>query len=229
MERELPEGWVEVEVSEVFDVRDGTHDSPKYNESGFALVTSKNIKNGLIDLYNVNYISEEDYLEINKRSKVDKGDLLFSMIGTIGNSALITEEPNYAIKNVALFKPINEVKSKFLGYYLNAPKVQDKMLKEAKGTTQKFVGLGYLRTFPLILPPLAEQKRIVAKLDEAFQHLDTLRARLERIPELLKNFRQSVLTQAVTGKLTKDWREENSDIESAQELLNRIRAERIKK
>ncbi|AEI49711.1 restriction endonuclease subunit S [Runella slithyformis] len=209
MENELPEGWELTKLSQVFDVRDGTHDSPKYVDIGFQLVTSKNLKNGQIDLTNVNYISENDFVEINKRSKVDKGDLLFSMIGTIGSLAVITEEPMFAIKNVALFKPICEVSTFFLAYYLNNPLVKDKMLKEAKGSTQKFVGLGYLRDLSIPLPPLAEQKRIVAKLDAAFGHLETLKTSLNRIPELLKKFRQNVLTQAVTGKLTEGWREEN--------------------
>ncbi|WP_338874896.1 restriction endonuclease subunit S [Spirosoma sp. SC4-14] len=211
MENELPEGWIETSLTEVFDVRDGTHDSPKYTESGYQLVTSKNIKNGQIDVNDINYISEKDFLEINKRSKVDKGDLLFSMIGTIGNSAIVAAEPVFAIKNVALFKPKSQVLANFLAYYLNSPLVKDKMLKEAKGTTQKFVGLGYLREFPFPLPPLAEQTRIVAKLDAAFAHLGTLKTSLARIPELLKKFRQTVLTQAVTGKLTeadiKRWEE----------------------
>lgn len=206
----LPNGWELVTISDFFDVRDGTHDSPKYLQNGgFPLITSKNIKSGEIDLKNVNYISRNDYEEINKRSQVDIGDLLFSMIGTIGSMALVNDQPSYAIKNVALFKPLGVVKSRFLQFYLKSPQVIKKMEDEAKGTTQKFVGLGYLRGFPFLLPPLNEQKRIVEKLDKLFAHLETLKARLERVPELLKQFRQSVLTQAVTGKLTEDWREEN--------------------
>src|SRR5690606_20776928 len=86
------------------DVRDGTHDSPKYVESGFPLVTSKNITGKGLDVHNVKYISQEDFDAINKRSKVDVGDILFAMIGTIGFPTVIPDEPNYAIKNVALFK-----------------------------------------------------------------------------------------------------------------------------
>ncbi len=198
---ELPKGWVEIAISDVFDVRDGTHDSPKYQEDGFPLVTSKNIKGGLLNLDNVNFISEKDYIEINKRSRVDVNDLLFSMIGTIGSSYLVVEQPNWAIKNIALFKPKYGIGSKFLKAYLMSPQVVNRMLKEAKGTTQKFVGLGYLRSFNFPLPPLAEQERIVEKLDALFASLDVIKDKLDRIPELLKNFRQQVLTQAVTGKL----------------------------
>ena len=96
-------------LGEVFEVKDGTHDSPQYlsDKSGYPLVTSKNIKHGKLVLDDCNYISEEDYLKINKRSKVDIHDIIMPMIGTIGNPCLITEEPIYAIKNVALFKPKN--------------------------------------------------------------------------------------------------------------------------
>jgi len=98
------EGWVEKKLGDAYDVRDGTHDSPKYQDNGFPLITSKNLKNDLITLDKIKYISESDYIDINKRSKVDIGDVLFAMIGTIGNPVVIRDKPDFAIKNVALFK-----------------------------------------------------------------------------------------------------------------------------
>ena len=95
--------WVVKKLGEVYDVRDGTHDSPKYVKEGYALITSKNLKNDSLNYDNVNYITEQDYISINKRSKVDVGDVLFAMIGTIGNPIVIKDEPDFAIKNVALF------------------------------------------------------------------------------------------------------------------------------
>lgn len=165
--------WEEKKLSEVYDVRDGTHDSPKYVSEGYPLVTSKNLKNNSIDLSNVKYISQEDYDSINRRSNVEIGDILFAMIGTIGNPVLIEQESNYAIKNVALFKKKDlEQDPKFLTYYLGFEKTLDKMISEAKGATQKFVGLTYLRNFKIPLPPLPEQQRIVAKLDGLFAKID---------------------------------------------------------
>ena len=68
--------------SEIIDVRDGTHDSPKYIiDGGYPLITSKNINNNKIDFSNVNYISEEDYIKINQRSEVSNGDIIMPMIG----------------------------------------------------------------------------------------------------------------------------------------------------
>ncbi|MBT1706329.1 restriction endonuclease subunit S [Chryseosolibacter indicus] len=82
------------------------------------------------------------------------------------------------------------------------------------GTTRLKLTQGSLKVIPFPVPPLPEQKRIVAKLDKLFAHLDQLKARLEKIPDLLKQFRQAVLTQAVTGKLTEEWRQLNfADVE----------------
>lgn len=170
----LPNGWEWKSLNEVFIVKDGTHDSPKYiEENGYPLITSKNLRENGLDYSNFKLISEEDYIKINQRSKVDKGDLLFAMIGTIGNPTIIEQEPNFAIKNVALFKPMNiENKIEFLRYYFLSNFVIDKMINEANGATQKFVGLTYLRNFLYPQPPLEEQKRIVAKLDILFAKID---------------------------------------------------------
>ena len=96
--------WPMVEIDEVCDVRDGTHDSPKYVHDGYPLITSKNLKDGSIDFIDVNLISREDLDAINKRSKVDAGDILMPMIGTIGNPVIADTSCEYAVKNVALIK-----------------------------------------------------------------------------------------------------------------------------
>lgn len=95
------------------------------------------------------------------------------------------------------------------------------------GTTRLKLNQGNLKKIPFPLPPLAEQKRIVAKLDTLFASLENTKIRLEKIPTLLKNFKQAVLTQAVTGKLTEQWRE-GKVLESGKELLKRIVYERSK-
>ena len=168
---EPKEGWEEKKMSEIYDVRDGTHDSPKYHETGFPLVTSKNLRGGILDMSNVNFISESDYNAINQRSKVDVGDVLFAMIGTIGNPVYVEKEPGYAIKNMALFKVPEYHSGKFLKYYLQNEVVLSKMQEEAKGTTQKFVSLGYLRNSIISIPPLFVQQRIVERLDALSENI----------------------------------------------------------
>lgn len=189
------------QMKEVCDVRDGTHDSPKYHKTGYPLVTSKNLKDGKVNFEKIKLISEEDYVAINKRSKVNIGDVLFAMIGTIGNPVLITEEPNYAIKNMALFKPKEQLDSSFLQLYLNSPKVLEKMNKEANGSTQRFVGLDYLRNFQIPLPPLSIQKQIVAKLDSLSEKVKQLESNYKQVLADCDELKKALLKQAFEGML----------------------------
>ncbi|MFA5000194.1 MAG: restriction endonuclease subunit S [Patescibacteria group bacterium] len=193
--------WEEKRLGEAYDVRDGTHDSPKYQKEGYALITSKNLKRDELDYQKIKYISEKDYKKINERSKVHKGDILFAMIGTIGNPVVIKTEPDFAIKNVALFKIPKEQNSYFLKYFLDSKFVIDKMMSEAKGTTQKFVGLGYLRNFKIQLPKLDEQKSIVAKLDALSAETRKLETIYQQKLTDLEELKKSVLKRAFNGDL----------------------------
>ncbi len=129
---------------------------------------------------NVKYISEEDFKQINTRSKVDIGDILFAMIGSIGNPVMVASDKPIAIKNVALFKYHNNVKyvKRFLLIYLQS--CADDMRKNSQGGVQSFVSLSYIRNYPFPLPPLAEQERIVARVDELMALVDRLEALQER-------------------------------------------------
>ncbi|KKR87271.1 MAG: Type I restriction modification DNA specificity domain protein [Candidatus Uhrbacteria bacterium GW2011_GWC2_41_11] len=193
--------WEKKRLGDVYDVRDGTHDSPKYQKVGYALITSKNLKRDELDYQKIKYISEKDYDKINERSKVHKGDILFAMIGTIGSPVVIKTEPDFAIKNVALFKIPKEQNSYFLKYFLDSKFVIDKIMSEAKGTTQKFVGLGYLRDFKIQLPKLDEQKSIVAKLDALSAETKKLEAIYKQKLADLDELKKSVLKRAFNGEL----------------------------
>lgn len=195
------EGWVEKKLGEIYDVRDGTHDSPKYQSKGYPLVTSKNLKNHEVVLDDIKFISETDYININKRSKVDVGDVLFAMIGTIGNPVVIKEKPSYAIKNVALFKVNKEQDSYFLKYFLDSKQTIEKMTTDAKGTTQKFVGLGYLRNFPILIPRLEDQQTIVRQLDALRAETQKLEAIYQKKIADLEELKKSILQKAFAGEL----------------------------
>ena len=195
------EGWVEKRLGEVYDVRDGTHDSPKYHATGYPLITSKNLKREGLSFDDVSLINEQDFTKINQRSAVHKGDVLFAMIGTIGNPTLVTVEPNFAIKNVALFKIPQGQSGAFLKHYLASGLVISKMMQEAKGTTQKFVGLGYLRDFPINVPPLAKQLEVVESLDELSAETQRLESLYQRKLVALAELKKSLLHQAFSGVL----------------------------
>ena len=158
------DAWEQRKLGDVADVRDGTHDSPKFYNDGFPLVTSKNLKDGSIDFSDCSFISEQDFDEINKRSKVDPGDILFGMIGTIGKPAIV-EYTGFAIKNVALIKEGNIINNRFI-YHLLSSKVFDNYIaRENAGGTQKFIALNQIRNFIFSAPTLAEQNKIIELLD----------------------------------------------------------------
>lgn len=157
-------GYNIVSLGDVCDVRDGTHDSPKYVDKGFPLVTSKNLKQGFVDLSEANLISEADYASINKRSKVDIGDILMPMIGTIGNPVLVNAEPTYAIKNVALIKFPKDAPSNIYIHSLLSGSYFDYIVsRKNRGGTQKFLSLGDLRSIPIPLPPQNMQDEFAKK------------------------------------------------------------------
>ena len=147
-------------------VRDGTHDSPKKVEKGYKLITSKNIKEYGLDLQNASNISKKDYDKVNERSLVEKNDILYSMIGTIGLIHRVNYEPNYAIKNIGLFKIKDEQKSKWLYYYLKTPKMKNYINSLLAGSTQQYITLNNLRELPIQIPEItSETNKIIYILD----------------------------------------------------------------
>ena len=206
---QIPDSWRWSKFYYVLDVRDGTHDSPKYHNEGVPLVTSKNLNsNGLLDMNNIKFISEEDAVIINNRSKVDKGDILFAMIGSIGKPVLIVEEPEFCIKNMALFKnPVkNFLDNQYLYLYLLFS--QERMKNESSGGVQQFVSLNYLRNFYIPIPPIEEQKRIVNKIEELFSKIDSIYPIEEELKLLKREFpidmKKSILKFAFSGEMSNE-------------------------
>lgn len=150
-----PNGWDRFQLGEVCDVRDGTHDSPQYYSEGYPLVTSKNVTGGKIDLTDCSLICEDDYQKINQRSKVDYGDILMPMIGTVGKPVIVNLEPVFAIKNVALikFKKESKVRNTFVKALLESDYFDNAVLSKVRGGTQKFISLGDIRKLEICLPP----------------------------------------------------------------------------
>lgn len=174
------EDWEQCKLSDVADVRDGTHDSPKFYNDGFPLVTSKNLKGGSIDFSDCSFISEQDFNEINKRSKVDPGDILFGMIGTIGNPAIV-EHTGFAIKNVALIKEGNIINNRFIYHLLSSEVFENYIARENAGGTQKFIALNQIRNFDFLAPALVEQNKIIELLDCISQNITLHQCKLEKL------------------------------------------------
>ena len=170
---DIPASWCWVRLNHCLDIRDGTHDTPKYVTKGIPLITSKNLSNGELDYSTAKFISEEDSASINNRSRVDDGDILFAMIGSIGNPVLIKKELDFSIKNVALFKNVNRMMN--MQYvYLFLMFEQYAMKRISSGGVQSFVSLSFLRNYLMPLPPLVEQQRIVGRLEQLLPLCDAL-------------------------------------------------------
>lgn len=163
---EIPENWRWVRISDVIDVRDGTHDSPKYHDEGIPLVTSKNISSGKLIFEDVKLISMDDAQKINERSYVDDGDILFAMIGSIGNPVIVHKDREFCIKNVALFKNFAPMHISMDYFYWFLMHEQFVLRKNAIGGLQPFVSLKVFRRHLMPLPPMSEQKRIAERLYE---------------------------------------------------------------
>ena len=219
---EVPEGWEWSRANCISDVRDGTHDTPAYVEKGVPLITSKNLTPAGVDYSNVKYISVEDATQINQRSGVDVGDILFAMIGTIGNPKLVTENTLISIKNVALFK--FSYSSDLSHHYILRvlEYLQEQMKENPSGGLQPFVSLNRLRTTLLPIAPITEQNRIVEKLENLLRKVDLINYDCDELDTLIKAVKSKILDLAIRGQLVP----QDPNDEPASVLLERIRAEK---
>lgn len=174
-------------------VRDGTHDSPKAVAQGRKLVTSRHLTTGRLDLSDTYLISDEDFEAINKRSKVDRWDVLISMIGTVGEPCLIKDEPDFAIKNIGLFKTKREADGKWLYYFLRSKDAQQSIREQSRGTTQQYIPLGALRNFLILVADDPEEQKAIAAV------LGTLDDKIEL------NRRMNATLEAMARALFRSW------------------------
>ena len=175
-------------LGDICDVRDGTHDSPPYVNKGYPLVTSKNIVDGILDLSVINHITLEDYNKINERSKVDSGDIIMPMIGTIGNPYLVGEFTEFAIKNVALIKFNNEqINNKYIYYFLNSNKFKKYIAETNRGGTQKFLSLKDIRNMEVNIASLDKQLEIVEILDKISGLIYDRKQQVLKLDEFVKS------------------------------------------
>lgn len=174
-----PKGWNKHILNEICDVRDGTHDSPKYIDNGIPLITSKNIVDGKIDFSDTKNISISDADAINKRSKVDNGDIIMPMIGAIGNPIIVESVRPFCIKNVALIKFNNaNVINIYIKYLLSSSSFDEYMHKINKGVAQKFISLTVIRNFNIPLPPFSLQQQFAHRVEAIEKQKELIKSQL---------------------------------------------------
>lgn len=185
-------GWEIKTLAEVCDVRDGTHDSPKYlEESDYVLITSKNItSDGEIDFSTANCISREDYDAINKRSYVDFGDIIMAMIGTIGKPIIVKKtDRKFCIKNVALikFSTSTVVLNTYIQSLLSSSVYEEYIHSQNKGGTQKFIALGTIRKLPIPTPSLSLQQEFASKIEAIEKQKELIKQSLSETETLFNS------------------------------------------
>jgi type I restriction enzyme, S subunit len=205
------EGWDEKTLSEVCedfkkDIVDGPFGSnlkrEHYTEEGVPVLKIQNIKAFEIKLHKMDYVSEEKAEEL-KRHSFQKGDIIMTKLGNpLGVSAIVEELDKGIIVADLVRIRAQKINTKFLCYQLNSPKIKAHINSLQKGTTRPRVRITIVRDIPIVIPPLAEQQRIVNKLDSLSDSIalleDNHRSEIESLVEL----KQSILQEAFSGKLT---------------------------
>ena len=197
------EGWVEKKLNEICEVKDGTHDSPRYIPDGIPFITQKNIRIEGLSFDNTRFITQVDHEKFYKRSNVAYGDILISMIGANrGMACIVDDERIFSIKNVGLVKANKDINPNYILYFLKSQRAVSYVKSFSKGGAQEFIGLTELRSFPVPIAPTNDQQRIVNQLDtlslETKQLEENYRKKLESLEELKK----SILQKAFSGELT---------------------------
>ena len=190
-------------------VTDGTHDSPKAQSFGKRLITSKNLKGYYIDFESARYICEEDYKKMIARSSIEQWDILYSMIGTVGNIYL--EKNNfvdYACKNIGIFKfSGNKDNAFWMYYYLKSNQAKEYVQANLRGSTQSYISLGGLRALPIWVPEKNLRDKIVSVLKSIDQKIENNLAINDNLEQQIKMLIRAWFVEYLPfgGKIPNDW------------------------
>lgn len=224
-------GWTEVQLSEIsYRITKGTTPTSvgfNFTENGILFVKVESLSEQRINHNLCAFISSEAD-EALARSRFKENDILFSIAGTLGRIAIVQAEDLPANTNqaICIIRLIPPIFPKYIAQILSSHLLEDRIKEQRRGVGLQNLNLRQVSEFTIPLPPLNEQKRIVAKIEALQERSQRVKAELVAIRPLLNKFRQSVLAAAFRGDLTKDWREKNPDIEPASVLLERIKIER---
>ena len=227
----IPENWVWCRLAEICTkLVDGDHNPPKgtNKKTSYIMASSKNINNDkLVNLESVRYLSKEVFEKENQRTQAKVGDIFFTSVGSLGRSCVYNENINICFqRSVSVITTL--AYNYFLKYCFDSPVIQNKVLKEATGTAQKGFYLNQLAAMAIPLPPLPEQRRIVARVEALMKEIDQLE-QTEKELEAIKaafpaDMKASLLQAAMEGKLTRQKAEDGD----AKDILLAIREEKEK-
>jgi type I restriction enzyme S subunit len=203
---EIPETWVWTSFGNVcLKIFDGTHFSPKNLPSGdFKYITAKNVKTGRLDLTDISYVSKEDHASIYARCDVTKGDVLYIKDGATTGIAAVNplREQFSLLSSVGVFRTNHQhVLPKFLECYLNSPTTKDRLLRNVSGVAITRLTLSKLVVASFCLPPFAEQREIVRRVEGLFALADQIQARFAQARAQMDKLTPSLLARAFRGEL----------------------------
>lgn len=184
VDHDIPESWIWVRLVDICElITDGTHLTPKYTESGRMFLSAQNVKPFKFMPDKHRFVSEEHYQGYIKNRKPEKGDVLLTRVGAgIGEAATIDQDLDFAIYvSVGLVRPVRKlVFSDYITLWLNSPDGTAKSSRNTygKGVSQGNLNLSLIRNFLVPLPPVAEQRRIVAKANQLMALVDQLGTQL---------------------------------------------------
>ncbi|KKH15385.1 restriction endonuclease subunit S [Methanosarcina mazei] len=219
---ELPEGWAYSILDNIGKWSTGGTPSRKvveYFGGDIPWVKSGDLNDSIVT-YTEEKITKKG-LDNSSAKLLPAGTVSVALYGaTIGKLGILNIDAatNQACANCQINPQM--INPMFLFYYLLSQR--EELIKAGQGGAQPNLTNGIVRAWPITLPPLAEQHRIVSAIEALFARLDATNEKLDRVPGILKKFRQSVLAAACDGRLTEDWRKANPDIESAKELVKSI-------
>jgi type I restriction enzyme S subunit len=196
---ELPEGWNWARLGDLCTkLTDGSHNPPRDTGVGIPMLSSQNVNFGMIDFKNPSrFVSQEDFEKENQRTQVLPNDILLTIVASLGRSAVVPKDaPKFVLqRSVAVLQ--TNLNSDFLALQLVAPTCLHYYETYGKGTAQKGIYLGRLSLMEIALPPLAEQHRIVAKVDELMALCDQLEQQ-----QTNSNAAHQTLVETLLGTLT---------------------------
>lgn len=226
---DVPENWKWVTLGSILNkLTDGTHKTPKYTTDGIKFVSVKDMSNGVLSLENTKFISAEEHQELYARCNPEKGDILLSKVGTTGVPAIVNTTEQFSLfVSVALLKFDHKcIDLKFLYYMLMSPLVQAQATENTRGVGNKNWVLDAIANTMVVLPPHAEQKRIVIKVKELLPYVDRYAAAYEKLEQFNAKFpedmKKSILQYAIQGKLVEQRPEEGT----GEELYQQIQTEK---
>ncbi len=212
---ELPSGWAEARfgdlLSALLDFRGRTPKKLGMQWGGtIPALSSLNVRQGHLDLSRTSHFgSLELYERWMTTGDPEKGDIVLTMEAPLGNVAQIPDGERYILsQRVVLLKTRPGIEAGFLAHQMRAPEFRKRLLAGATGTTATGISQARLVELRATVAPLAEQKRIAHKLDALIARVNTCRGGLDRVPEILRRLRLSILAAATSGGLTREWREE---------------------